>query len=165
MSELKIKIFESTMDFISLSIESQNTPNTVEEVLVVGMEGVRPKRKINIREIIKIEKSKGVGKKLQPNPRVNKKCQNKCSEKFSENERQIIFSEFWKLADSIRQKDNILNCVKEMHIKRKRVVENSKRNFNKEYSLPFENFRKKVCLQYVLSTLIITKKILKLYNR
>lgn len=151
---------ENLMDFIPLSIENQNTPNTVEEVLVVGMEGVRPKRKINIREITKLEKSKGVGKKLQPNPCANKKCQNKCSEKFSENERQIIFSEFWKLADPIRQKDYILNCVKEMPIKRKRVIESSKKNVTKEYSLPFENYRKKVCLQYVLSTLNITKKFL-----
>ncbi|KAL4104362.1 hypothetical protein QTP88_019663 [Uroleucon formosanum] len=58
MSELKIKIFESTMDFISLSIESQNTPNTVEEVLVVGMEGVRPKRKINIHNTLSPTTSK-----------------------------------------------------------------------------------------------------------
>lgn len=45
---------ENSMDFIPLSIENQNTPNTVEEVLVVGMEGVRPKRTINIRQITKI---------------------------------------------------------------------------------------------------------------
>lgn len=148
---------ENSIDFIPLSIENQNTQTTV-EVLLVGMEGVRPKRKINIREITKLEKSKGVGKKLQPNPCANKKCQNKCTEKFSENEKQIIFSEFWKLANPIRQKDYILNCVKEMPIKRKRVIESSKRNVTKEYSLPFENYRKKVCLQYILSTLNITKK-------
>ncbi|CAI6357122.1 unnamed protein product [Macrosiphum euphorbiae] len=150
---------ENSMDFMPLSIEKQNTPNTV-EVLEVGMEGVRPKRKINIREITKLEKSRGVGKKLQPNPCANKKCQNKCSEKFSENDRKIIFSACWKLADPIRQKDYILNCVNEMPIKRQRVIVSSKRNVTKEYSLPFENYRKKVCLQYVLSTLNITKKFL-----
>jgi len=50
--------------------------------------------------------------------------------------------------------------VNEMPIKRQRVIESSKRNFTKEYSLPFENYRKKVCLQCVLSTLNITKKFL-----
>lgn len=77
-----------------MSIENQNTPNTVEEVLVVGIEGVRPKRKINIREITKLEKSKGVGKKLQPNPCANKKCQNKCSENLVKMKDKLFFQNF-----------------------------------------------------------------------
>jgi len=118
----------------------------------VGVEGLRLKRKMNIREITKLEKSKGVGKKLQSNPCANKKCQNKCTEKFCEDERQIIFSEFWKIADPVRQKNYLLNCVNEIPIKRKRVIESTKRNVTKEYSLPCENYRKKVYLQNVLST-------------
>lgn len=70
------------MNFIPLNTENQNTPNNVEEVLEVGVEGLWPKRKINIRKITKIEKSKGVGKIFQSNTCVNKKCQNKCTEKF-----------------------------------------------------------------------------------
>lgn len=90
------------MNFIPLNTENKNTPNNVEEVLEVGVEGLKPKQKINIREITKIEKSKGVGKRLQSNPCANKNCQNKCTEKFNEVARQIIFLEFWKLADPIR---------------------------------------------------------------
>jgi len=147
------------MNFIPLNAENQNTPNNVEEVLEVGVEGLRPKRKINIREITKVEKSKGVGKKLQPNPCANKKCQNKCTAKFCEDERQIIFSEFWKLADPVRQKEYLLNCVNEIPIKRKRVIDSIKRNVTKEYSIPFENYRKKKKKRKKLSELEIKNSI------
>jgi len=85
---------KNSMNFITLNTENQNTLNNVEEVLEGKVEGLRPKRKINICEITKIEKFKGVGKRLKSNPCANKKCQNKCIEKFSEVEIQIIFSNF-----------------------------------------------------------------------
>jgi len=85
---------ENSMDFIPWSIENQNTQTTVEEVLVVEMEGVRPKRKINIREITKLEKSKGVGKKLQPNPCANKKYRNKCTENLVKMKDKLFFQNF-----------------------------------------------------------------------
>lgn len=151
--------FEEGLDLIPLNTEHQNTSNiVVEEAVNVGIEGIRPVRKINEHALKKIEKSKGVGKMLQPNPYSREKCQNKCAKKFTEDERQMIFSEFWKLADPVRQKDYLLNCVSEISIKRKRVFESNKRNITKEYSLPFKNDRTQICLQFLLSTLNITKK-------
>lgn len=70
----------------------------------------------------------------------------------------MVFLEFWNLADSVRQKYCLLNCVNEIPIKLKRVFEGSKKNITKEYTLPFKNDRQKTCFQFLLSTLNITKK-------
>jgi len=146
------------MDTILLINESNISES--EEALEVGTEALRLPRKTNIRELNKKEKAKGKGKKVQVNPCANKNCQNKCKNKFSEEDRQKLFTEFWSSGDPIRQKDYILGCVRTIDIKRKRVEGISRRNISKEYSLTFKDERKIVCLQFILSTLDITKKFL-----
>ncbi|CAI6355083.1 unnamed protein product [Macrosiphum euphorbiae] len=85
-------------------INESNINSELEEALEVGTGGLRLPRKTNIRELNKIEKAKGIGKKVQVNPCANKRCQNKCKNKFSEEDRQEIFTEFWTSCDPVRQK-------------------------------------------------------------
>jgi len=143
-----------------LQINESDINSELEEALEVGTEALRLPRKTNIRELNKKEKAKGKGKKVQVNPCANKNCQNKCKNKFSEEDRQKLFTEFWSSGDPIRQKDYILGCVRTIDIKRKRVEGIIRRNISKEYSLTFKDERKIVCLQFILSTLDITKKFL-----
>lgn len=52
----------------------------------------------------------------------------------------------------------MLSCVKVVDVKRKRTIGISRRTISKDYSLLFENKVIKVCFQFILSTLNITKK-------
>ncbi|KAF0706736.1 Uncharacterized protein FWK35_00037535 [Aphis craccivora] len=135
----RIILENNTMvDSISLINES-NINSEVEEALEVGTEALRLPRKTNIRELKKKRKS----------------------QRNSEEDREKLFTEFWSSGDPVRQKDYLLRCVKTIDIKRKRRVDgNSRRNISKEYSLTYKNERKIVCLQFILSTLNISKKFL-----
>ncbi|KAF0714952.1 Uncharacterized protein FWK35_00033727, partial [Aphis craccivora] len=131
--------------------------NIVDETTQVGKDGLRPPKKTNIRMMKKYNKVNGKNNKLKPNPCINKKCQNKCAAKFTENERQNVFDEYWALIDS-RQKDFLLKCVREVAVKRQRVQHESRRNLTREYFLPKGSDSIQVCRQFILSTLDISRK-------
>lgn len=135
-------------------IDESNINSELEEALEVGIEALRLLQKTNIRELKK-KKVKGIGKKkVQVNPCAIKKCQNK----FSKEDKQKLFTEFWSSCGSVRQRDYLLWCVKTIDIKRKRRINsNSRWNTSKEYSLTYQNERKIVCLQFILNTLNISK--------
>lgn len=66
--------------------------NELEEVCVVGEEGRRKKKKVNIRTTKQVQKLNGVGKFVKINSCITKKkCQFKCYEKFSENDRYKLY--------------------------------------------------------------------------
>jgi hypothetical protein len=131
------------------------------------------KRVESIREINKKRKIKGEEyknykgetlpkKTLLPNPCQNKKCQNNC-QRYSEDEREKIFKNYWSLGSMTSKESFILNCIKVVKIKRKRSNSNKRcRTF--EYFLPFVNedengvTQNQVCQQFLLNTLDISQR-------
>ncbi|KAF0706908.1 Uncharacterized protein FWK35_00037669 [Aphis craccivora] len=83
-----------------------------------------------------------------------------CTNKITEEERQIIFSDFWGLGNYERQRDYLLSSTKEIAIKRKRVEGTSRRNVTREYYLSCNSEPKLVCQQFLLKTLDMTQKCL-----
>lgn len=100
-------------------------------------------------------------KKIKPNPCLNKKCQNKCNS-FSEDERQRIFTFYWNLKDSIKQKNYLNDCIKISQVKRRRPSKNVKiRRVTNEYYLKKDHMPQRVCKQFLLQTLCITVRLLR----
>lgn len=98
----------------------------------------KKKKKINIRTTKQLQKLNGVGKSLKTNSCINKKkCQFKCYEKFSENDRQVIFDNFWKLGDKSRQRNFLIQCVIKGSVKRIRTKTISRRSNTYSYFLSY----------------------------
>lgn len=75
-------------------------------------------------------------KKVQENPcRNGKGCGPRRCKEFTEEDRKIIFKEYWNL-DLQRQRDVLLNCIEAHEPKRKRTKnENSRTQLIRTYTL------------------------------
>jgi len=132
----------------------------VDELTQIGKSGLKKPKTINKKVKEKRNRVYGNGKKVQNNPCVNSKCPNKCTNKITEEERQIIFSNFWELESYERQRDFLLSSTKDIDIKRKRVIGTSRRNVTREYYLSCNSEPKRVCQQFLLKTLDMSQKCL-----
>ncbi|CAI6362396.1 unnamed protein product [Macrosiphum euphorbiae] len=152
------------------SIESDNKTSSsdlecndvviVDELTQIGKSGLKKPKIINKKMKEKHNRVHGNGKKVQNNPCAYSKCPNKCTNKITEEERQIIFSNFWGLGSYERQRDYLLKSTKEIAIKRKRVEGTSRRNVTREYYLSCNSEPKRVCQQFLLKTLDMTQNCL-----
>lgn len=115
--------------------------------------------KINVCTIKKMKKIYSEGKSVNVNSCIlNKKCQHKCWDKFTENDRKNLFDEFWKLGNKSRQCDYLEKCVHRGPVQRKRIKGNSRRTISYKYYLSHVLEEKQVCQQFLLSTLDISQK-------
>jgi len=139
----------------------ENGENQLEELCVVGEEGKKKKKKVNIRATKQLQKLNGVGKFVKTNSCITKKkCQFKCYEKFTENDRQIIFDNFWKLGNKSRQRDFLIQCVIKGSVKRIRTKIISRLSNTYSYFLSYMGNKYQVCQQYLLTTLDIKQNFL-----
>lgn len=132
----------------------------VDEQTLVGKSGLKKPKTINKKIKEKRNRVYGNGKKVQNNPCANFKCLNECTNKITEEERLVIFSNFRKLGSCERQRDYLLLSTKEINIKRKRVIGTSRRNVTREYYLSCSSEPKRICQQFLLKTLDMTQKCL-----
>jgi hypothetical protein len=103
------------------------------------------------------------GKKIHPNPCLHGKCQNNCG--IITNEcRKMIFDEYYSMTSAQQQRDFLVSCVSVVDKKRVySVAEESRRKITKNYFLPVNGIKTKVCLQFLLKTLDISEKVIR-YN-
>lgn len=107
-----------------------------------------------------LKKVYGEGKCVKTNICIiNGKCQHKCWEKFTENDRKYIFDSFWSLGNKPRQRNYLVKCVGKVPIKRKQNLI-SRRSISYKYFLSFKSEKKQVCQQFLLTTLDISQKFL-----
>ena len=85
------------------------------------------------------------------------RCVNKCNEVLPDEDRDLIFQNYWKLGDRQRQRDYIASHV---HVKQKQRQTNpdSKRKRTLHYYFTTRNQRVKVCKAVFLKTLGIGEK-------
>lgn len=144
------------------NIDSSNSTSSSTSVSdeIVGVEGRKKKRKGNKKINKKNEKESGKGKSVQPNPCSKTKCQNNCKNKFTEDERKIIFEEYWNISDRNGRRDYLISCMEESEIKRKRVQMSNLRKITRFYYFTLNGRKQKICQQYLLKTLNITQRFL-----
>jgi len=85
------------------------------------------------------------------------KCRFKCSQKVSKEERQNIFSLYWKLGDYDKQRSFICTNVTVAETKRCNV-DKKRRSKALSYYFTINNVRQRVCKNFFLKTLDIGKK-------
>lgn len=84
-------------------------------------------------------------------------CRTKCHLKISENQRQLIFQNFWKLGNHNKHMDFLAKHVKKEQKKVNTVGEkNSRRQFTMNYYFTVRESFIKVCKTFFLNTLNIT---------
>ncbi|CAG9787177.1 unnamed protein product [Diatraea saccharalis] len=103
--------------------DDDKSVQTIEEETSVGKKGYRKIKPLPKRLLAK-KIVTAVGKSMQPNPCMNKKCGNSCANKFTEDDRNNVFENYWGLGCDKRQKDYLLSCAKEKPIGRKRSSSN-----------------------------------------
>ncbi|GFO11281.1 hypothetical protein PoB_003778600 [Plakobranchus ocellatus] len=81
-------------------------------------------------------------------------CALKCTQKFSEEERQSIFEDFWRQGDKREQQHFIVRHTEETALKRKRVG-SKRRNTTFRYFFYGKEKREQVCRTFFLNTLDI----------
>ena len=86
------------------------------------------------------------------------KCRFKCARLFTDDERQQIFSEFWKLTDE--EKNTYYANTTDKHVKERQrtKAENSKRKASIQYYFVKGMDRVRICKEFYLSTLDISSK-------
>jgi len=130
-----------------------------EESFQIDTSLLKKKNKKNSKTVKKLNRVSGAGKSVQTNPCKVGKCNNKCYEKFTEEEREQIFHIFWGLKDYQRQRDFLISCTNETAIKRKRTKNvQSRRNVTINYYLSYNSEPKKICQQFLLKTLDMSQK-------
>lgn len=131
--------------------------------------GTKRKKKENRREVRRIKKVKGeayighrnipkLKKAVKQNP-CETRCPNECNE-FTEDDRKSIFESYWSLNHQ-RQRDFLLNYIDVHEIKRRRVKSESRRSLTRQYYLPKQQEKFKVCRRFFLNTLDVTDKLLR----
>ncbi|XP_026804418.1 uncharacterized protein LOC113547996 isoform X2 [Rhopalosiphum maidis] len=131
------------------------------EIKIIKQKCSLKNNNIKLHAVNSFKNTFGGGKCVKSNPCVlNKKCQHKCWEKFTENDRKNIFDNFWKLGSKPNQRDYLIKCVFRGPIKRKRNKINSRRSISNKYYLSYMSEQKQVCQQFLLTTLDITQKFL-----
>ena len=143
----------------SLSAEENKTPFEVEEPKVptampknkrkaIRKEKVVKKRLRNVKEWIDVKSKASLDRGLEHSNRKGKlikaryiaepctaKCRLKCKSKISEEQRLVVFKEFWELQDHSRQWEFIARHVKQADKKQHTVASghNSRRNYSRQY--------------------------------
>ncbi|XP_060852654.1 uncharacterized protein LOC132930675 isoform X3 [Rhopalosiphum padi] len=131
------------------------------EIKIIKQKCSLKNNNIKLHTVNSLKNTFGGGKCVKSNPCVlNKKCQHKCWEKFTENDRKNIFDNFWKLGSKSNQREYLIKCVLRGPIKRKRNKINSRRSISNKYYLSYMSEQKQVCQQFLLTTLDITQKFL-----
>ncbi|CAG4958976.1 unnamed protein product [Parnassius apollo] len=100
------------------------------------------------------EKGKLVNAK-QLKPGCGDKCRLKCTFKINEQQRLVIFKNFWILGDSNRQRDFVKNAMKEVKPKYSLHNAQSKRSINAAYHLTVDGIIIRVCKKFFMHTLDI----------
>lgn len=145
---------ESPDELCSSCTES---PKEIEDETCVGKRGYKKKNPLPKR----IQNMKKRNTSVQPNPCAEKKCPNSCTDKFTESDRLTINEHFWGLGNKIRQKDWILSSIVKKSVQRRRTEGNKKKN-SYTYVINYNNISTKVCQQYLLKTLNISQKMLRI---
>lgn len=122
---------------------------------------MRKKKVVSKKKIRKSLNTFGNGRQLMINP-CKELCQNKCSKKFMEIERQDIHEFFWGLGNYDRQKNWLLTCIEKVPIRR-RVHPSilSRRQNTYKYSINWNDKQVQVCQQFLLQTLNISQMTLR----
>ncbi|XP_050516591.1 uncharacterized protein LOC126891457 [Diabrotica virgifera virgifera] len=96
-------------------------------------------------------------------PPCSTKCIRKCTTKFSEEERKLLFDSFWGLADLHSQRSYVLNCMRPIQKKYIKVVSTNTRprGLNNAYYFTKEDEPRQVCQKYFISTLGITERFIR----
>ncbi|KAK5645229.1 hypothetical protein RI129_006529 [Pyrocoelia pectoralis] len=92
-------------------------------------------------------------------PPCGEKCRLACTKKINEDDRLIIFNEFWALSDLQRQRDFIANCM--TPIKTKYGKENDRRRLNNAFHLIHNGDKSRVCRKFFVATLGISTRMLR----
>lgn len=90
-------------------------------------------------------------------------CKLKCSVKFTEEDREILFNNFWNLGNLEKQRSFILNHMRSIQTKYRRVlIERQKeRGLNKAYYFTKNNERKQVCFLFFRGTLGVSERFIR----
>ncbi|KAL7636965.1 UNVERIFIED_CONTAM: hypothetical protein RMT77_012723 [Armadillidium vulgare] len=120
------------------------------------------------KSIKKIKKDDGTIEKTQVTrearkilPPCGEKCRLSCSKKFSDEERQNIFQEYWKMADLQRQRDFIAANMTTVQPRYRYQKEDSRRRLNTAFSFDRKGERTRVCKQFFTATLGISGRMVR----
>lgn len=95
-------------------------------------------------------------RKLKPS--CNDKCNHKCGSKFSEEERLIIFKNYWDMADIVKQRTYILTVMQEINPKYRYTARDAGRATNHAFYFFKDDTKMRVCKQFFIATLGITNR-------
>lgn len=86
------------------------------------------------------------------------KCYQKCTEKFTDDQRMEIFKYYWNLGDLTLQRQFIINSMHRVQPKYRRPKDGSKRSLNYAYFMQAGNGeRQRVCKTFYLNTLDVSR--------
>lgn len=109
---------------------------------------------------MKIEKEKKIKGRQLGEPRKDT-CRLKCTTKIRPEGRELIFNEFWRLKDHIRQWDFISRHVRHMAKKQMTITvtgeSQSRRNHSREYYFNIRSKEIRICKGMFLKTLDISE--------
>lgn len=91
-------------------------------------------------------------------PPCNDNCRLKCSTVISQEERQEIFNNFWKLGDLGRQRDFIAHHMQIINPEYRYVKQDSTRRLNNAFHFDVNNKRIRVCKTFFKNTIDITDR-------
>lgn len=91
----------------------------------------------------------------------SEKCVQKCSTKISDEQRNIIFNEFWALASFQRQRDFLGSCVEQLVLKYRRISSAEPRRPNSAFYFHVNGHKVRVCKVFLMNTLGISEKTLR----
>ncbi|CAG9826216.1 unnamed protein product [Diabrotica balteata] len=112
-------------------------------------------------EYEQINKKSTTEKSVRGNPCSHGKCQNQCGT-ISDEDRQTIFKIYYDMRSHQQQKDFLVTYVSAQDKKRQYTkAEISRRKVTKNYYLPINGVRRKVCLKFLLKTLDISEKLVR----
>lgn len=92
-------------------------------------------------------------------------CKFNCAKKFSKDDQESIFNEFWKLTDI--KKAHFYSITTERNPKKRKRTNNksSKKNFSFRYFFNKDEVKSRVCKQFCLGTLDISQKRVANYHK
>lgn len=91
-------------------------------------------------------------------PPCNERCKQKCSLKFSKEERLAIFKNYWEMADVVKQRTYILTLIQEVNPKYRYIRQGSSRTTNHAFYFYKDEQKIRVCKQFFVATLGITNR-------
>lgn len=89
------------------------------------------------------------------------KCRLKCSKYVTEDQRKVLFNEYWKLASFQRQRDVILGCIQYNEPRYRRTEKETPRKANARFFLQVEGKTIQVCKKFLVSTFGISERLLR----